>query len=432
MATCIETIQAGGIAELYPNTTMPLDFGPLKNQVYMFRSTQPQQGRFNLVFTPKQPTSMVNITVTAFQLVGTNVVDLGGVAFNDLVGTFSKDFTVGTFYLCFRSNQSYGGSVTGRFAGFVPEARFEGDIYTGESMSAELSIKRKPQDCDEPLFYKMIEGQLPPGLFMNSLGQIQGQLPNLDCLPDAHEYSPGFNLSYMDSSGTSHPWGRQWRFKVRVSMEGTTEAAGASAEDWFCLRVHNNWNFDRDNFLAQAPFANTRMIEVVEEVKPLEPVCYEPCDLVKETVFEPEEIDPPCPACDESDMVTDIQLIPIPVACQKIPVSALPVWWLQNEGEDFECPETKKFVESLRDSAYFQGLLAQAGYGVVPEDERTLFEISAFKQFVQISASSLVDGRSEDDIDALMIKWKHEQNQRLPVTAEGRNGEKLEVTLWTR
>lgn len=432
MATCIETIQAGGVPELFPNTVSPLDFGPLRNQVYMFRTTQPTQARFSLVFEPKQPVTVVNITVNAFQKVGNSYVDLGGVSFNDLIGTFSKDFTVGTFYLCFRSNQTYGGTVTGRFSGFIPEARFQVEMGTGEAMSAELTVKRPPVACDEPLYFKVIEGSLPPGLFINSLGQIQGMLPNLDCLPDAQEFSPGMNLSYEDMDGVAHPWGRQWRFKLRVTMEGDSEAAGSFDEDWFCLRVHNNWDFDRDNFLKQAPFANTRMIEVIEEVKPLEPVCFEPCDIVIDTPFQPEEIDPPCPSCEEADMVTDIQLIPIPVACQKIPVSALPLWWLQNEGADFECEETKKFVESLRSSEFFQGLLKQAGYGVEAVDERLLFEIAAFKNFVQISASSLVDGRNEDDIDHLMQKWKNEQNQRLPITIENRFGETMEVTLWTR
>ena len=25
-----------------------------------------------------------------------------------------------------------------------------------------------------------------------------------------------------------------------------------TAEEWFCVKVHNNWSIDRDNFLAQA------------------------------------------------------------------------------------------------------------------------------------------------------------------------------------
>lgn len=428
MATCLQTIQAGGVEELFPSTLTPISFNSLANQVFLIRSPATQTVSFNFVFSPVTPVSSFTITVTAYQKIGSAYIDIGSATFGDLIGFFSKDFSTGEFYLCIRSNTAFTGTVVGNFSGFATEARFRPSAFEGATATCTMANVVTPNPCDEPLYYEIIEGELPPGITMTTLGRVSGPLPNLDCLPDAHEYSPAMNWSYADSGGRMNPWGRTWRFKVRVSLGNLPEVG---VDEWFCLRVHNNWTFDRDNFLKNAPFKTVREIEIIEEGTKLpESVCFEPCETVIETPFTPQPItDPTCPVCDEADVITDIQMIKIPSALQNVDVNAMVVWWVQNKDTIFDSPQINKFIGQLRESAFFQGLLAQAGYGKTQPDPRTVIEATAFQSFIQLTSSTLVNGRGDDHLDAMMLKWKNDQNQKLPITAMAWHGAAAEATL---
>lgn len=428
MATCLQTINAGAVEDLFPNTSTPFSVNILTNKVFRISSSATSQAIFNFVFSPVATVTTVSITVTAFQRVGSAYVDLGSVVFNDLIASFPKDFDVGEYYICIRSNQSYTATVVGTFSGFAPTVTFSPNFYDGNRLQSELTLPRPVTPCDEPMFYEIVEGVLPPGVFMNSLGRLYGELPNLDCLEDSPQFSPSQNWSYPDPDGTMHPWGRQWRFKVRVSI---ADQSDTFADEWFCVAVHNNWSFDRENFLRNAPFKQVREVVVVEEAEKLpDNMCMVPCETPIESVFVPRAIEKPtCPVCEESDVVTDIQLIKIPDLCQKIDVNALPLWWIENEGKDFASLEVQKFIEHLRNSPYFQGLLAQSGYTKTTIDPDTVIEATAFQNFIQLTASTLVDGRRSDHIDAMMLEWKLKQNQKLPTTAIGYDGTGMILAL---
>ncbi|ASD50353.1 hypothetical protein FDI24_gp073 [Acidovorax phage ACP17] len=427
MATCLQTLEGGTPPELFPGTITPFSINALTNQVFLIRSLAAQTAFFNFVFNPTGSTANISIVVTAFQKVGGAYVDLGSVTFSDLVATFSKDFGVGEFYLCIRSNQGYTGTVVGNFTGFPSEARFAGTAFQGAAMAVELSTPRPPVACDEPIYYKIIEGSLPPGLDLTALGRIQGMLPNLDCLEDATSYSPAMNWSYEDNSGVMNPWGRVWRFKVRITLGDMEDTA---SDQWFCVRVHNNWNFDRDNFLRMAPFKSVREIEVVETPKLLKPVC-EPCPEEEVAApFSPQAIEDPCPGCDHPDVVTDIQLIEIPKELSSVTPNKWVVWYLENKDRDWGCCSAiAAFIRALEASPYFQALLAQAGVGKIADDPRVAIEAEAFQNFLMLTASSLIDGRNSDDLDAMMLVWKNRANQKLPTTGNAQHGEAGEATL---
>jgi hypothetical protein len=86
-------------------------------------------------------------------------------------------------------------------------------------------------------------------------------------------------------------------------------------------------------------------------------------------------------------------------------------------------------MEKLKESAYFQALLKQAGYYKVPADPNLVVEATAFRNFLQLSASTLVDGRNADDIDAMMLQWKNQQNQRLPTSGDAWDGIHMSVEI---
>ena len=336
MATCIQTIQGGGpFEELFPNTVSPFSINLLTNKVYSINVAAASQAVFAFAFNPVNPVTTISITVTTFRRDGTTLTDLGSATFSDLIGGYSKDFSAGEYLLCIRSNQSYTATVIGQFSGFRPQTNFRLNFYDGNQLTGKMDDRRPPVACDEPLYYQLLDGELPPGIRMTGLGRLYGNLPNLDCLEDAETLSPAQNWSYFAPDGTAHPWGRVWRFKVRVSI---AEMEESSDTEWFCVRVHNNWDFDRDNFLRNAPFKVINTVTVIEEPKKLPgSFCMEPCVEPIDFGFQPQTIGgPECPVCDDADIVTDIQLIAIPPLCQKIDVSAIPLWWLRNKDVVFE------------------------------------------------------------------------------------------------
>ena len=73
--------------------------------------------------------------------------------------------------------------------------------------------------------------------------------------------------------------------------------------------------------------------------------------------------------------------------------------------------------------------MKQAGYYKVPVDPNLVIEATAFQNFIQLTASTLVDGRNSDDIDAMMFAWKFKQNQKLPTSADGWDGINMSVSL---
>lgn len=418
MTTCIEKINVGGWPELNPNTITQFNIGFNDPSVFYINSVTTQTAVFNFNFTPTSSVTNFVINVTAYKKSGSSYVDMGSASFSELFGAFSKEFSQGEYFLCVSSTKSFNGSVIGNFAGFAGEARFRSTLDVGETLSGNLVIERKPKFCDAPLWFDMLDGKLPPGITLSHLGKLLGVLPNLDCLEDAGEYSPAQNWYFEDNCGLANPWGREWRFKVRVRIDGDTgEDSLAEDIEWFCIRVYNNWSYDRDNFVAQAPFETVREIEFVTEQEKLPDVICEPCPVYIESNFAPSDLPSFCEGCDESDVVADIQLIEIPKELCSVPVDAMPVWWVQNKKTVFDCEAINIFIKALGDSTYFQMLLAQAGYKTkVVDDPKIAIHAQAFKNFLQLSALSLIDGRNADDIDYQMQQWKTHQNQKLPNT----------------
>ena len=306
MATCIDSINAGGFPILEPSTATPIHFSRSRNQIVGINIDNPVTIRFNFNLTPDQPTTHFRGTATLFAKdKDGNLFVLGVSTLSDYNASFVKDFPPGKYWLCLRSNDSVHGTVIGTFQGFSTTARFIPESYHGETLFIELKTERPTHPCDEAMYYKIIEGTLPPGINLTLLGRLNGILPVLDCLDDAQEYSPSFNWQYTDNCGLEHPWGRIWRFKVRVTLSGDSDGSGD--EEWFCIRIHNQWDWDRDNFLKNFPFKKVGIVEVKTKPKELpKTMCIEPCPEEKEDKFAPPvPVVSDCPGCTDADVVTD-------------------------------------------------------------------------------------------------------------------------------
>lgn len=440
MATCIQSIVAAIatgidlIPELFPNTITPISISQVSNQLLRIRVPSFQTINFQMALSPTGSVSSVNVSFSVYRVIGTTITDMGGVSITELNSTFTKDFSVSDYVICIRTNNlsGYTGTLLGSFIGYPTIAQLAPVAHEGASVSFKFDDTRPPRPCDEAMFFEIVEGSLPPGIFMDPLGKINGRLPNLDCIDPEDAFSPSMNWSF-EQDGAVFPWGRQWRFRIRVSLQSYPESWD---EDWFCIRVHNNWDFDRDNFMSQMPFDSIRDVQVIEPPKKLpSTLCIEKCNDEDEP-FVPTKIEDICEPCLDPDFVTDVVLIPIPEQLKNIPPSQFTIWYDRNVRNmvdiDSECFEVRKFLNDLKNSPLFLKLLAQNGLGPKVdklEEERQFLVASQFQNFLQITASSLVNGLNTTDLDYQMNQWKNTENQKLPITANGISGETLSVIL---
>jgi hypothetical protein len=435
MATCLQTItnaigtgQVGTIPELSPNTLTPLAFGSANNELFIMKLPVFQAIQFQVQLVPQGSGSNISVTIEIYSLNADNTVtSQGSVGISDLGSGFSKDFNQGTYFLCIRTTAgSYTGTILASFRGYPTTSYFSFSAWDGAVLTYKFDDTRPPQPCDEPLFFEIVEGSLPPGIVMTALGKVQGILPNMDCVEENKDLSPSQNWYQQESDGSYTPWGRQWRFKVKVYL---AEFPDSFDLDWFCIRIVNNWNFDRDNFLSQMPFTNVRQVEIIEQPQTIPTICFEPCDIVTPVDIIPVPLKEVCASCDSAEVETDVTLIQIPKQVANVSVADLPIWYVANQDKFFASEEVNKFIANLQDSYAFKLLLAQAGLiaPITSADDaaRTAVNISEFNNFVQISVSSLVDGRNTTDLDTMMLQWRDEQNQKLPITLSAYEGETM-------
>lgn len=434
MATCIESIQAMSSYDSLPaiaaNQLTPFSITPESNRLFKLESPFVQTIRFN--FNVSTLPATVAVTVFSWNR-QTNMASVVG-SFN-VTGasqTAFVDFQMGEYIICVRTTLNpMTGSFTGFFTGYPDEARFTFNVSAGEYSTIELEGSRPPRECDEALFFEIIDGELPPGLRMNSLGTITGLLPNLDCIED--RLSPAVNWYYPENDGTMWPWGRQWRFKVRVWVDGFYDSS--FDEEWFCVKIHNNWSYDQERFLAQAPFEHITSVRVVEAPNALPIICV-PCgDNSPHTtpIFVPQPLNSPCAPCDAKNQDTAVELIPIPTELCKINSDQFLTWYLEAETSDN--PNIEKFKRDLEESDAFNILLKKAGYAasdrteLTPTQLQNIFIVTQnYENYLQLAQVRLQENDPES-YRATVQEWQLIENQILPTSGVGYSGEGVTFEL---
>lgn len=419
MPTCVQTIQEkinnnqlDTITELVANTLFSISINSSQKQLFILNIVQQETAQFTINLVSTIPISNVGVTVNIYQLLGNTVLFLGAVLVTELEISFQKDFTVGTYIICIGSTSTaYTGTFIGSFTGYQTYSKLTPRAYAGQALQPfDLSFSYVEKKCDKLLYFSVIDGALPDGLQMTLTGDIWGILPNLDCTEDTASLSPSQNW-YFAMDENWQPWGHQWRFKLRVWI---AELPDVIAEQWFCIRIHNNWSWDRDN---KPPIEYEE--EVVQEIviDPLPEICCEGEN-------EPEPFVPkPLP----------VTLCPCEMETTQEQEAVLTfLQWYENvlknpPGED--SPYIQTFIDNFKKSEYFKKMMIKAGMG---EDLLTVEEkeLKAVKSLIDYYTSQLKDGeRREEDIDYIMLQLKNQENQKLPITIVTTTGTYLTADL---
>lgn len=425
MATCLESIAGmggiGSLQEIFPNTVMPFSVTSTANKLFRLRSPQFQsvQFAFNLAG------NSWNTQMTVFSWNGATATPIGSASITSAFVSVTIDFPIGDYIICLRPGTAtpQSGSFTASFTGYSQTANLVVDMFAGEEYSCIVSDPpRPPRECKEALYFEVLEGELPPGLQMDFQGTITGLLPNLDCLEDSP--APAVNWYFTDNDGTSWPWGRQWRFKVKVWVDGLKETA--FDEDWFCVKIHNNWTFDLDNFMEQSPFQRVDYVRVVEPPKPLEVECA-PCSKMEETQFIPQPIDAVCEPCQNSTVANQVELIAIPVELAGIEPNDIVTWYDLNKDTVFTNPYLEKFRDDLRDSQVFKII---TNYRETNPNEALEYAVASnYQNYLQLAEIRLDPTMDPNNLAVLMAQWRDYMNQSLPTTPIGYGGETFSVNI---
>lgn len=421
MPTCIQAIQTkidngqlDMITEMTPNTAFQISMNSSQKQLFRLSIIQQETVKFTIslvsIFTPTN----VGVTVNIYQMLDSFPLFLGSVLVTEMVLSFQKDFSIGDYIICIGSSSStYTGTFVGIFTGYQLYSKFTPKAYaTGQTLNSfDLEFDYVEKRCDKLLYFEVIDGSLPEGMSMTLTGDIWGILPNLDCAQDTSALSPSQNW-YFAVNENWQPWGNQWRFKIRVWI---AEAPDIIAEEWFCIRIHNNWSWDRDN-KPPIEYEEEIVQEIAEEPIPAE-ICCE--GEVEVEPFVPQSIPPTLCPC-------ELETTPE----QKTVLNFLQ--WYENvlknpPGEDNSYIQT--FIDNFQKSEYFKNMMAKAGLEVTLLSKEEM-ELKTVKSLIEYYKGQLVDGvRREEDIDYIMLNLKEQENQKLPITIVTTTGTYLTADL---
>jgi len=308
MASCIQTIQtliANGQLlnqpQIYPNTATPVSLTQVSPCVLLLDSSSTQTATFSLSGQSSAGAGApVNLLLTIYSYANSVATSIGSVNLVTANSSFQKDFGSGMYIFCISSQNAagYTGTIVGQFQGFPTVASMIAIGSMGDSMSWQLyTPPPTPVACNQPIWFEVVDGELPPGITLIQNGILEGTFPNLDCIDDQNPYSPAVNWFY-NAGGSTEPVGRQWRFQVKCWLENYPDVI---AYQWFCIRIYNDWDLDRNNFLNQ-PKVKTVTIAKINVPAPLPSQC-EPCDTVTPLpTFE--TIPALCPTCDVPEGTT--------------------------------------------------------------------------------------------------------------------------------
>lgn len=404
----IDNNQLDTITRLRANTIMPINMTSSNKQLFTMAISRQETIKFTIrLVSNSQPTN-VGVTVTIYQLTDDNqVILLGSVLITEMIIEFQKDLTPGNYIICIGSKvYSYTGTFIGIFTGVPITALLKLAMYTGSEMnSVKMYAPIPSKKCNKTIYFTILEGSLPPGLVMTGLGTIYGVLPNMDCCEDNQFLSPSQNWYYSLDDAAWFPWGRQWRFLVKIWIG---EFPSAIAIRWLCIRVHNNWSWDRDNF--KPPFEYE--VDTLEEIVPTTiDLCCEPANEPEPFVPTPLPFLCPCDSESPFEQATTLNFLQ---------------WYENNLKNPSNSEYVQEFIDNFKTTETYTKLMIEAG----KEDELSTpleRELKAVEKLIKSYLDALDNGRGQNDIDTLMLDTKDQENQKLPITAISLSGSKLTI-----
>lgn len=411
MANCLTSIKntpMDAIPGLSSNVSLPFSISSASNSMMVMRNAVPEVISFWVVLGNVD--YEINITVNFYKIEDDGTVQFTGYTIvNELSVNFQKDMQIGNYIICISTNlpNSYYGAFLGLFTSFPPYALMSANIRIGElsnKLNVDIPIIKKK--CDYPLFYELIGGELPPGITLEATGWLRGILPDLDCIEENAELSGSQNW-YFQSGSSWHPWGRQWRFLVRVYIHPSITDE-AEDQEWFCIAVYNNWDWDRDNFMNNKPFEKT--VEILEKEVPeyhLGDIC---CENVEVPVINNINISKIvlCP-CEQNKKSIE----------EEEKLSKFLRWYLQFgnqlEASNLYSPEMIKFIDNFKETVLYQSLINKVKDQTLVRSKEEIEKI-ALEAYIKDIENRQINGRFDDHIDHQMLQKKDNVNQTLPMS----------------
>lgn len=181
----------------------------------------------------------------------------------------------GEYYICLRSvNLPYSINVQFDMLKYIRMTNFIINSYSGESSNLEkINLPKNAVDCNQPLKYSLIEGELPTGLTIDSKGRISGILPLIDT--ENKRNFPSFNL-YNENFAYSAPIEVRYDFTLKVELEHDPSKFEIRK---FCINVVNDWDLSLHEYLDDYENEITGTVHVLEDER-LKSLC-SPCEITK-------------------------------------------------------------------------------------------------------------------------------------------------------
>ena len=374
---------------------------------------------------------VVNLKISFYSISGTVVKPLSSTTMSDWTLSFNKEFTAGqTIVFEIESKYEITGKGMLKVTNFSPVAFFNFKIQNGHWISGfDIVIKRKPVECHENLSYELIEGELPDGLRLTVDGRLVGIGPNLDCLEDTENLSPSFNWFYSNNDGHTQAWAKQWRFKLKVSI---TSQPDVYYEEWFCIKVYNNWSYDRDNFddqqLTEHTFTQATDIKLtaIEQLELLCPVDFvEP--FVPEDITKQEEVKinyeqiVKCYSCNDPTRKRYSEEYDIPIGHKIRSPHELIKFYINNKN-NYDI-----LIMNLHNSEILPKIIESMNDDSINKTET--YEIKINDNKITLIKYVSTEDRSFTDVDDILISIRNTENQSLPTSPFIYQGEIVEAIL---
>ena len=243
----------------------------------------------------------IDAELTLYRYDGGTLVELGTSFMQQPYNLFTYDGTPGEYRFCIKSSTPIDYELTVEFTDYPFTLFPEVDNYHGSYMPA-FEFDRPSYQCDSTVYYELVEGELPDGLYISSSGFIYGIPTELDC-QTLEDDLPSF--TFFESSPDD---GEQARISSSYDFPVVIRAAlvddpGTYADRDFIICVRNNWDMDRDAFIENLPNLEVNRFTDVEVRGPD----------YREQVPEPtaveklqEEICEPCPEDEEQFELSEI------------------------------------------------------------------------------------------------------------------------------
>lgn len=255
MPVCAVSNPSWESSEVISSTPIGVEFDMSKNDTLHFILENSQTVYFKFLLKTLTPSLPINISIQIYNATTMGLVST--LTSNSTSIESNIDLLSGTYIICMRAIRgSYEGTAQADYYGFSRRVNFFPEVgEAGQDVTVELKTDPKRKQCDKDMKWEVVEGSLPKGLEIGTYsGMVFGTLPYLDCLEDDEDNLfkdvPSANMFFTtgdEESGMSvYPWGRRWKFKLRISI---VEQPQNYDEQWFCVSIFNNWSRTEVKFL---------------------------------------------------------------------------------------------------------------------------------------------------------------------------------------